>query len=137
MLCWQRFLIYTNLQGVPASTGKPEGYCFMKEIKLTQGKVALVDDEDFKWLSYFKWFAHKYSNNRHRVIAYYKVARRKYASLYMHRLIMNAPDGLEIDHIDHNPLNNQKSNLRLVTHTENCLNRKRKKLTNSYSQGII
>jgi len=90
----------------------------MKEIQLTQGKVALVDDEDFEYLSQWKWYAYK-SNSTFYV-------EREYIgkAIKMHRLLMNTPNGMLVDHIDHNGLNNQKSNLRNCTHGQNMQNRR-------------
>lgn len=91
----------------------------MKEIKLTQGKVALVDDEDYEYLSQFKWFAHKdYST-------FYagRSTGRHGKQIWMHREILGTPDGLIVDHIDHNGLNNQKYNLRNCTHGDNIKNK--------------
>lgn len=94
-------------------TGKEN---FMKEIKLTQGKVALVDDSDFEWLNQFKWCAMKQQKT------YYAVRTYKYKHVRMHRLIMNTPTGLETDHEDHNGLNNQRYNLRIATSAQNKYN---------------
>lgn len=86
----------------------------MKEILLRgtpSDTVALVDDEDYEWLNRFNWSNHQ---------GY--VHRRKNKALpygSMHRAILNAPKELCVDHIDGNPLNNQKSNLRLCTHAQN------------------
>jgi hypothetical protein len=89
----------------------------MKKIKLTQGKVTLVDDEDFKYLNQFKWCARKHRNT------YYACRKSKYSNnRNMHRLIMNTPSYLQVDHIDHNGLNNQKSNLRNCTNSQNQMN---------------
>jgi len=82
----------------------------MKEILLTQNKVALVDNEDYEWLSQWKWYADK-SNN----IFY---ARRGLCkgklttTLFMHREILALTFGnkLQIDHINHNGLDNQMNN---------------------------
>jgi len=92
----------------------------MKEILLTQGKVASVDDEDFELLNAFKWYAMKGGNT------YY--AQRNSSTINgqqtirMHRMIMNVPDGMDTDHIDRNGLNNQKDNLRVVTNQQNLFN---------------
>jgi len=94
----------------------------MKEIPLTQGKVALVDDEDYPSIMGHKWYA---SNNR---FTYYAVTnvpgvtRRQY-TLRMHRLILNPPKGKEIDHINGNGLDNRRENLRIVTRRQNTQNR--------------
>jgi hypothetical protein len=93
----------------------------MKEIKLTQGKVALVDDEDYEWLNQWKWVAWKHRNTYYAVTHGGK-ANGKYFNLSMHRIILNVPEGLEIDHIDHNGLNNQKNNIRICTRSQNAKN---------------
>ena len=92
----------------------------MREIKLSQGKVALVDDEDYDFLSHWKWYAAK----QHRTFYAGRRIRRgdKWTSERMHRVLFDIPAGKEIDHIDHNGLNNQKSNLRLVTRQQNKQN---------------
>jgi hypothetical protein len=93
----------------------------MKEIPLTQGKVALVDDEDFENIKHLHWYARL---SRNHLYAAYKVKRKGKSTIYyMHRVIMQPPEHLHIDHIDGNGLNNQRSNLRLCTHQENQRNR--------------
>jgi hypothetical protein len=94
----------------------------MKEILLTQGKVALVDDEDYEYLNQWKWCAIKGRKT------YYAVRRAyinsKYKFYYMHRIIMNTPNKLQTDHIDGNGLNCQKFNMRNCTHAQNQMNRR-------------
>ena len=89
----------------------------MKEIPLNHGVVAVVDDEDYPLLSQYKWFAHKRDKTYYalRGITGHKL-------VYMHREILGVPIGLQTDHIDGNGLNNQKSNLRIVTVRENQQN---------------
>ena len=94
----------------------------MKKIELTKGKFTLVDDEDYDFLMRWKW---QYMN-----VGY--AGRSKYAGmkngkefnecLYIHRLVTNAEKGFEVDHIDHDKLNNQKKNLRVVTSSQNKMN---------------
>jgi hypothetical protein len=91
----------------------------MKEITLTQGKTALIDDMDFGLVSAYKWHYSKSSKNYGRAKS--NLGKRG-KSVMMHRFIMNAPIGLEVDHINGNPLDNRRSNLRLVTHEENQAN---------------
>lgn len=107
----------------------------MKRIPLTQGKFAIVNDEDFDELSKHKWFTHK-STTTKRYIRYVAVrhigGRKNHKLVYMHRLIMSCPQDKEIDHKDHNTLNNQKSNLRICTHAENMMNQRKTKGTSIY-----
>ena len=81
----------------------------MKKIKLTQGKIAFVDDDDYNLIIKYKWYAVNYHDY------YYAVTEIKGTQIKMHRLILNAPDNIDIDHIDHDGLNNQRLNLRFVT----------------------
>jgi len=98
----------------------------MKEIPLTRGKVAIVDDEDYEKLRTIKWHSQT-TKVKGRILLYaaHSVYRREgsHKVLIMHRLITNCPKGLEVDHIDGDGLNNQKSNLRVVTRFLNQQNR--------------
>jgi hypothetical protein len=99
----------------------------MKLIKLTQGKFAQVDDEDYKFLNQFKWDCRFIGNTYYTVTLLWDPVLNKGIKVYMHRLIMKFPTKLVIDHIDHNGLNNQKSNLRICTHRQNMLNSAKRK----------
>lgn len=92
----------------------------MKRIQLTRGKVALVDDVDYRALSHRKWYA------RPNWYTFYAVCRtrlgtNKYGHEYMHRMILGLKrgDGRQTDHRDGNGLNNQGSNLRICTAIQN------------------
>lgn len=87
----------------------------MKYIELTKQEKALVDDEDYNWLSYFKWH---YANG-------YAQSNLLKNRLSMHSLIMNTPKGMDTDHINHNTLDNRRENLRICTRSENLLNAKK------------
>lgn len=95
----------------------PTGPQYRKEIPLTQGRTALVDAEDFGWLSLMRW--HFVETGQRQGYARTKIDG-KY--VYMHRLLMQAPDGVEVDHIDLDRLNNRRSNLRIVTPAQNQQN---------------
>ena len=92
----------------------------MKEIHLTKGKVAIVDDTDFEGLSQWKWHA-KLSCGLWYAARAVTMAGRK-ITIRMHRLITNASDGMEVDHIDGDGLNNLRQNLRIVTRNQNRFN---------------
>ena len=96
----------------------------MKEIQLTQGYFTQVDDEDYEYLNQFKWHVNLSKGNAR--AKRYGLANKKYVPILMHRELMNFPDKLLVDHIDGNPLNNQKSNLRICTHAENRRNMKKR-----------
>lgn len=89
----------------------------MREIPLTQGQSALVDDEDYHWLSRYTWHAQKYRENK-----YYAYTNIGKYSLSMHGLIMART---HCDHKDRNGLNNQKDNLRVASRSQNGCNRVR------------
>jgi len=94
----------------------------MKEILLTQGKIALVDDEDFEKIIAYKWHCDCRKNTIYAETDIITDGTRKYKSLRMHRLITNPSDNLEIDHINGNGLDNRKENLRPVTRRQNLQN---------------
>lgn len=105
-----------------------------REIPLTQGKVTLVDDADFDWLSQWKWRYHSTG---------YAIRRRQKAdgpgseNIRMHRLILSPiPEGYEPDHIDGDGLNNQRANLRLATHSQNHANRGMQRNNTSGFKGV-
>ena len=91
----------------------------MKKIPLTQGKFAIVDDADFSLVSKYKWYACK---NRKQYYAYHTLTLG--VALLMHRLILGLKpnDGTIVDHINRNPLDNRRENLRVCTHSINTLN---------------
>lgn len=109
----------------------------MKEIVLTQGMVALVDDIDFEYLNQWKWYAAKlgkHSNTLYAVRADYKNGKRM---VLMHREIMGATDPkIFCDHEDRNGLNNQRSNLRIATNSQNNCNSKKYKKSYSQYKGV-
>jgi hypothetical protein len=94
----------------------------MKEINLTKGKVAIVDDDDFEKLNQYKWHALPSKHTFYAVRNDLTSGERKY--IYMHKVIVNTPEGMLIDHRDGNGLNNQRRNLRTATINQNSQNRR-------------
>jgi hypothetical protein len=105
----------------------------MKEIPLTQGQVAIVDDEDYPELAKYKWLAAWMPSSQ----AYRAETKRHGKNTLMHRLILMAPPGTEVDHKDHNPLNNSRSNLRICTRSENRRNSRAVRGSKSGYKGIV
>lgn len=107
----------------------------MKEIILTQGKVAIVDDDAFERLSSFTWCAVKAGSSE--TLFYARRSERidgKTKNFYMHHEILGF--GKRVDHIDGNALNNQSSNLRECTHSQNMQNRSKKTAGTSKYKGV-
>lgn len=88
----------------------------MKEIKLTKGKYAIVDDEDYEFLNKYKWHACNYGGK-------WYAGRKHYKKIYIHNEIMNPPTGMQVDHINRNGLDNRRCNLRICTKNQNQKNK--------------
>jgi hypothetical protein len=105
-------------------------------IALTHGQVAIVDAEDYPELAQFNWHASWNTCTQ----SYY--ARRnvwingKTKHVWMHRLVMRAPDGLRVDHRDHDTLDNRKAGLRLATPRQNAWNQGKRQNNNSGFKGV-
>ena len=97
-----------------------------REIILTQGKVALVDDEDYSTLSKYKWCAHKQKNTFY-AVRQIPDGNGKQKQIKMHMEIAGTPKGLVTDHINGDGLDNRRVNLRIVTKRQNSQNRHHKK----------
>lgn len=96
----------------------------MKEVLLTKGKVAFVDDEDFERVSAFKWCASFDGRSNWYAKRTIRLDGKK-SVMGMHRFILNAPQGYVVDHINGNTLDNTRKNLRIVTAQQNNANRVR------------
>jgi hypothetical protein len=100
----------------------------MTKISLTQNKHALIDDSDVDMVGKYKW---NYTSHG------YAETRIEGKLVRMHRLIMSAPRGVLVDHINMNGIDNRKSNLRLCTKSENMRNRNKTKLNTSGYKGVV
>jgi len=102
----------------------------MKKIPLTKNKSALVDDKDYEYLNQWKWFYH-YGYARRSQYMGGGAKNRKYKMIHMHRVIMQCPEGLQVDTLD-----NRRNNLRIVTLSENAKNHKKFSNNTSGHTGI-
>lgn len=96
----------------------------VREIQLTRGLVAIVDETDFERVSSNRWIAVLDNNGAWRAISRASV-RGKRRTLQLGRFIMDAPPGLLVDHANGDPLDNRRANLRLCSRSENNRNRRR------------
>jgi hypothetical protein len=107
----------------------------MKEISLNKGQVALVDDSDFEWLNAFTWTAQPSWKNG----TFYAAGRSgpNATKILMHREVMGArPGDPHIDHINRNPLDNRRENLRYATSANNNANKGVMKTNTSGYKGV-
>ena len=108
----------------------------MKEIQLTKGYTAIVDDEDYEELSKYRWRTHLETYTSYVVRAGLKAEGKRHSVVLMHRQIMDCPSNMVIDHINHNGLDNRKENLRICTRAENSMNTIRKQLPKYKFKGV-
>lgn len=94
----------------------------------------MVDDEDFQELSKHSWCITGNSRMKYAGRGTRKAGKNQ--KFYMHRVILRAPFGVSVDHIDGNSLNNQRSNLRLCLHKENIRNGKLRTTNKSGYKGV-
>lgn len=104
----------------------------MRVIPLTQGKIALIDDENFERVSVHKWHAHLNHGNWY-AKRNVQIGPGKRTVISMHQFIMGNIDR-KLDHWDGNGLNNQKDNLRVCTNAQNCFNARPKTVPNKRSR---
>ena len=112
-----------------------------REIPLTQGKSAIIDDEDYEMLSAFKWhFRPMRSNCREKGYARRSVylGGGRIQHIFMHRMLLDLPEGKQCDHINGNSLDYRRSNLRISTQAQNTRNAaKHKNGRTSRFKGVI
>lgn len=111
----------------------------MKKIYLSKGLFCTVDDSDFEFLNQYKWTASgkaKYGFRAIRGFSFFKNGTETSRPILMHRVITMCPNGFEVDHIDGDQLNNQKNNLRIVSHCSNMKNRRQKSDMTSRFKGV-
>jgi hypothetical protein len=92
-----------------------------KEIILNTGKPTLVDDTDFDWLNQYHWSS--LCDHRYAARSAYSPETKRANIVYMHRMIMDPAEGMTVDHIDRDGFNNQRSNLRIASLSQNLRNR--------------
>ena len=103
-----------------------------KLIPLTQGKFAIVDAENYEQLSKYRWYAVKSRRTYYAI----RSVKRSRVQIRMHRMLLNAPPGLLVDHINNNGLDNRRSYLRLCTRAQNALNQRPRRGTSSRYKGV-
>ncbi len=109
----------------------------MATIPLTQGKVAIVDDEDLERCLAYKWYANKKANRPQSWYAMRPDPQKRGGKIYLHRFLLGVPKGVKVDHRDGNPLNCRRFNLRSATTTQNGANRiKQQKRSTSQYKGV-
>lgn len=94
------------------------------EIPLSRGLVTIVDEADAEAVLAHRWYANVSGSKRQRISARRNTwVNGKRGLVYLHRWLLNAPIGVEIDHINRNSLDNRRSNLRMASRSQNCANR--------------
>lgn len=104
-----------------------------KNLILSCGTVCIVDEEDFEILNRHKWRlvgAGYVSRNS------VKLVTKRQKTIYLHKILLDCPDGYEVDHINKNKLDNRKANLQICDRKENCRKRPKCKRTKHQQSSI-
>jgi len=110
---------------------------FYRDIPLTQGQVAIVDADDYEWLTQWKWFAW-WSPSGRCFYAVRSITEPRKGTIRMNRQILGLESGdkRQGDHANHNTLDNRRANLRIATAPENGQNRRTQKNSKSGHKGV-
>ena len=94
-------------------------------IPLSKGFWTEVDDADVEWLSQFKWCVKASGGDTNGCPYAARTVRANsgFETIRMHRLIMDCPKGMEVDHLNSDRLDNKRANLKICTHSENMARR--------------
>ena len=109
------------------------GYAFHR-IPLSRGKYAFVDPADYDRLSQCNWHIVGARDTFYAVQNTGQRMGKKRIVVKMHREILKVPDGMFVDHINYNGLDNRKANLRPATHAQNARNRRKVHRANYHSK---
>lgn len=102
----------------------------MKEIRLSQNKISLIDDSDYEFISRYKWYAELRSNSWY---ARHDFPNKK---VYLHVYLLGEDLKHKIDHKDHDGLNNTRENLRICTNSQNGMNKRKSENCSSIYKGV-
>jgi hypothetical protein len=104
----------------------------IKVIPLTKGLYAVVDATDFDRVSQYRWYAQTRNHTNYAACDLQNPKRH----MYMHRFLLGEPQGLDVDHINHDGLDNRRSNLRSATRSQNHFNKRKSEGKSSKFKGV-
>jgi hypothetical protein len=109
--------------------------CAYRKIYLDEGKWTILDPKDYYLFARFKWCIGGDNGNFY-AIRGQRIGSDDFKIVRLHRLIMDAPDGVLVDHINGDGLDNRRANLRLATHSQNQWNKRKMENTTSRFVGV-
>ena len=111
------------------------GYTF-RRIYLSEDAWTILDQKDYYRFGRFKWEITG-NDNKFYAVRSVRVGSSRTTTVRLHRLIMDCPKGLVVDHINGDSLDNRRANLRLATHSQNQCNKRKRKNTSSQFIGAF
>jgi len=111
------------------------GYSFRK-IAIGEGEFTIVDQQVYYQLGHFKWSVCGDDKNIYAARILRKTQFGRIMTSFLHREIMNDPEGFFVDHRNGNGLDNRRDNLRLATRSQNSANKRKRKNTSSRFIGV-
>lgn len=131
--CWQALKRSPLDETVYLDGGVP-----YRRVPLTHGHYAWVEMQDYDFLMQWKWHARWSPLGKCFYVSRSELIDGKHVTIQMHRVIMRAPKGLDVDHkIPGNTLDNRRSNLRIATRSQNCQNKRGLSKSSSRYKGVI